>query len=84
MTILDVRTMAEYIGGHISKSINIPLQNISERLDEIRQLPKPLVICCASGMRSNKAVSFLKSQGIECENGGGWIETQEKYRSLEK
>ncbi|MBK9329200.1 MAG: rhodanese-like domain-containing protein [Sphingobacteriales bacterium] len=70
--IIDVRTPGEYMGGHVTGSINIPLQEIQQRVDEIKSLHKPVVLCCASGNRSGQAAAFLKSQGIDCENGGSW------------
>lgn len=78
-TIVDVRTPGEYMGGHVSGSINIPLQEIQSRLDEIKQLPQPIVLCCASGNRSGQATAFLQNCGIDCENGGSWIEVNTKY-----
>lgn len=73
-TIVDVRTPGEFMGGHVAGSINIPLQEIHVRLDEIKQLPQPLILCCASGNRSGQAAMFLKAQGIACENGGSWMD----------
>ena len=73
-TIVDVRTPGEFMGGHVAGSINIPLQEIQERIGEIKELPQPIILCCASGNRSGQATSFLKSQGIECSNGGSWLE----------
>ncbi len=78
-TIVDVRTPGEYMGGHVSGSINIPLQEIQTRLDEIKQLPQPIVLCCASGNRSGQATAFLQNCGVDCENGGSWIEVNAKY-----
>ena len=43
-TIVDVRTPAEFMGGHVAGSINIPLQEIVERLDELKKLKTPLVL----------------------------------------
>lgn len=71
-TIIDVRTPDEFSYGNVPGSINIPLQEIQQRLDEVKSLPQPIVLCCASGMRSAQATLFLKSIGIECENGGSW------------
>jgi len=34
---------------------------------------KPIVFCCASGMRSGSAASMLKREGIEAYNGGSWV-----------
>ena len=72
-TIVDVRTPAEFAGGHISGSINIPLQELSERLNELKGM-KHLVLCCASGNRSSQATRFLKQNGIDCENAGSWMD----------
>lgn len=81
-TIVDVRTPQEFIGGHVSGSINIPLQEIEQRIDEIEALPKPLVLCCASGARSGQAAAYLNNQGIDCKNGGGWMEVNNGYQTL--
>jgi rhodanese-related sulfurtransferase len=73
-TIIDVRTTSEFMGGNVEGSINIPLQEIQERMDELKILKKPLVLCCASGNRSGQATQFLSQQGIECCNGGSWLD----------
>lgn len=72
-TIVDVRSRGEFSGGHVAGSINIPLQEITGRIDELKGLEQPLVLCCASGNRSGQATSFLSQQGIECYNGGSWM-----------
>ncbi len=72
--IIDVRTPSEFQGGHVAGSRNIPLNEISASVDELKALNKPLVLCCASGMRSKKATSTLSSAGIECLNGGSWTQ----------
>jgi rhodanese-related sulfurtransferase len=73
-TILDVRTVEEFAGGHVAGSINIPLHEIPHRLAEIKKMNQPLVLCCASGNRSGQATAYLKSLGIECKNGGSWLD----------
>ena len=73
-TIIDVRTPAEFMGGHVAGSINIPLQEVQGRLQEIKAMEQPILLCCASGARSGSAASFLKSAGVDSENGGGWME----------
>ena len=73
-TVVDVRTQEEFVGGHVENSINIPLHEITGRIDELKALPKPLVLCCASGGRSGQAYWFLSQQGIECVNGGSWLD----------
>ncbi len=73
-TIIDVRSVGEFMGGNVVGSINIPLQDIQQRLAEIKAMQQPIILCCASGGRSGQATSFLKSNGIECENGGSWFD----------
>ena len=73
-TIVDVRTPAEFIGGNVAGSINIPLQEIQQRIDELKSLKHPLILCCASGNRSGQATHFLSQLGIECCNGGSWLD----------
>lgn len=70
--IIDVRTKGEYDLGAIPGSKNIPLQEINAKIKDIEKLNKPIITCCASGMRSGSATSILNSHGIECINGGGW------------
>jgi phage shock protein E len=71
--IVDVRTPAEYMGGHVTGSINIPLNEIPMRMEELRAM-KNIILCCASGGRSMNATMFLKQNGIECCNGGAWTD----------
>lgn len=82
-TIVDVRSYDEFLGGNVARSINIPLNEIPERIEELRKLKAPLVLCCASGMRSGQAQHFLSQQGIECYNGGSWL-TVNYYKSIGK
>jgi rhodanese-related sulfurtransferase len=73
-----VRTKAEYQGGHIRGSLNIPLQNLQGSLSKIKK-DRPVITCCASGMRSGSAKSILKSSGYsEVHNGGSWMSLQNK------
>ncbi|MFN7313325.1 MAG: rhodanese-like domain-containing protein [Bacteroidota bacterium] len=72
--IIDVRTPEEFMGGNVAGSINIPLHEIPHRLDEIKAMNQPIILCCASGNRSEQATMFLKSNGIACENGGSWLD----------
>jgi rhodanese-related sulfurtransferase len=72
-TVIDVRTPAEFMGGHVPGSVNIPLQEIPSRLEELKGM-KNIVLCCASGNRSGQAAAFLEQHGIECVNGGSWMD----------
>lgn len=71
--IIDVRTTLEFQGGHVAGSINIPVTEMPERIEEVKALNAPLILCCASGARSGMATQYLSQQGIECYNGGPWL-----------
>jgi len=75
-TVVDVRTPAEFRRGNISGAVNIPLQELETRLEEIKSLNSPLVLCCASGTRSAIAENMLSKAGIECYNAGSWMDLQ--------
>ena len=76
--IIDVRTPGEYSGGHIRGSVNIPLDKLAGQVSKIKK-DKPVITCCATGMRSASAKSFLKSRGYaEVHNGGGWMSLRNK------
>jgi phage shock protein E len=72
--VIDVRRPDEFSKGHAKGSINIPLQEMPERLDEIRKIKEPIVVVCGGGTRHVKAFELLKANGIETEKGGGWTD----------
>jgi phage shock protein E len=76
--IIDVRTTGEFASGHIKGSKNIPLDKIATKVSELKKLNKPIIACCRSGARSGQATSFLKQNGIDCINGGGWQSLENK------
>jgi rhodanese-related sulfurtransferase len=70
--IIDVRTSGEYAGGHLKNSVNIPLDSLGSQMNKLKK-DKPVITCCASGMRSGSAKSMLQSNGFnEVYNGGSW------------
>ena len=71
--ILDVRTEREWNKGHIKNAIHIPLNELNNRLAEVKLLNKPVIVCCESGVRSAKAAKFLNLNNIDATNGGGWV-----------
>lgn len=71
--IVDVRTRAEYSGGHVAGSVNIPLQELPEKINELMDT-ETLVFCCASGGRSGMATQMLAENGHKnVFNGGSWL-----------
>jgi phage shock protein E len=70
--LVDVRTPGEFSAGHIPGALNIPLDQLGGRADELRKDGKPVVVYCASGMRSAQAKRFLVGAGIvEVHDLGG-------------
>jgi phage shock protein E len=70
--IVDVRTKQEYAAGHVKNSLNIPLDTLLKRMKELPS-NKPIITCCASGMRSGTARSILLNNGFkEVYNAGSW------------
>lgn len=80
--IIDVRSNAEYISGHVIGSKNIPLQTIEHEIVKIKSWNKPIIVCCQSGMRSSQATTILKKNGIDCVNGGGWSSLNNKLAAI--
>ena len=79
--ILDVRTSGEFSSGHIKGSVNIPVEKLSHNLSKLKAKNKPIITCCASGMRSASAKGILKSNGFaEVYNGGAWQSLNHKIR----
>ncbi len=79
--ILDVRSKSEYAAGHIKGSINISVDTLNINLSKLKDKNKPIITCCASGMRSASAKSILGSNGYtQVYNGGAWSSLQSKIR----
>ena len=78
-TILDVRSKAEFAGGHIKGSVNISVDTLRSNLVKLKDKNKPIITCCASGMRSASAKSILAANGYtQVYNGGGWYNLESK------
>ena len=75
-TIVDVRSEMELSGGHVKGSLNIPLHELPSRMEEIKALKAPLILCCASGGRSGQAYMYLKQLGVDCHNAGSWADVK--------
>ncbi|MFT6827194.1 MAG: phage shock protein E [Roseivirga sp.] len=71
--IIDVRSEEEFLSGSAIGAINIPLNEIERRADEIAEMKGDIILCCASGNRSGMAQQFLAQKNIKTYNGGSWI-----------
>lgn len=70
VTLLDVRTKAEFNNGHIEGFLNIPVDNLREYITEIEP-EKPVYVMCQSGLRSYIAYRILSANGYDCYNLSG-------------
>jgi rhodanese-related sulfurtransferase len=78
--IIDVRTEAEFRNGHIKGALNIPLNKLSAHCSKLKK-DKPIITCCASGIRSASAKSMLQANGFsQVYNGGGWTTLQKNLK----
>lgn len=76
ITLIDVRTPAEFAGGHVPGAVNIPLDQIEARIGELPEAGDIHLICAAGG-RSAKATAMLAAKGRAAINVAGgtnaWI-----------
>ena len=70
VTRLDTRTPAEYSRGHVEGFINIPVDELRERISELDS-SKPVYVICQSGLRSYIATRILTGNGFDCYNFAG-------------
>lgn len=71
--LLDVRSRGEFASGHIDGSTNLPLDELVTRIGEVApDKSAPLLLCCASGVRSRMAAALLVRMGYgQVRDGGG-------------
>ncbi len=70
VTLLDTRTPAEYRRGHADGFVNLPLDDLRDRLGELDPA-KPVYVMCQSGLRSYLACRLLTQHGFACRNFAG-------------
>lgn len=71
--VVDVRSPAEFAGGHAAGSVNIPLHEIAVRAGELDR-DRWVIVCCASGTRSAMARLRLRRKGFaRVLNAGSWL-----------
>jgi NADPH-dependent 2,4-dienoyl-CoA reductase/sulfur reductase-like enzyme/rhodanese-related sulfurtransferase len=72
--LLDVRTIAEFEAGHIPTAINIPVDEIRDRMQEI-PTKRPIYIYCEAGLRGYLAQRILRQTGYEnvANLSGGYV-----------
>ncbi len=72
--VLDIRDEADFKRGHVINAVNMPLNQMEKRINEISKFKnKPVIAVCETGMRSQRASKVLKKHGFETLHnlGGG-------------
>lgn len=76
LPVIDVREPDEYVEGHVSGAVLIPLATVPDRLAEV-PTDGPVLVICKAGGRSRNAAEFLRTQGVDAINVAGgtmaWI-----------
>ncbi len=80
VTLLDTRTPMEYNRGHAEGFINIPVDELRERIDELDR-SKPVYIICQSGLRSYIASRILVGNGFNAYNFAGGFRFYDAVRN---
>lgn len=71
--IIDVRSPGEFAAGHAKGAVNMPLDALDSKVVSIKKYKKPIILCCASGMRSGRAMALLTSKGVaDLHDAGSW------------
>lgn len=79
--IIDVRTPMEYSAGAFPNAVNIPLDELPERLSELGDPNREIILYCASGARSGYAQRLLQQSGFtQVTNGGGLVHMMQRIR----
>jgi rhodanese-related sulfurtransferase len=76
LILLDVRTPAEFNSetGHLAHALLIPVQELEQRVDELRKFKSNLIIVyCRTGHRSTSATEILQRHGYNARNMEGGI-----------
>ena len=71
--LLDVRTRAEFAERHLPGSVNIPVEELKQRLGELAPTDRPLVVYCHTGVRAGFATSILRRAGYRHVHNLGTI-----------
>ncbi len=81
--VVDVRTNEEFVSGAYPGAVNIPLDEIQLRVEELGKKDRKIILYCASGVRSSYAMQMLKAYGFtSLENAGGLSKMMARVKEL--
>ncbi len=77
--VIDVRSKGEFDGGHLASAKHVPVETVAQKAKQIEKWAggkdKPIVVYCASGARSGRALRVLHAAGFtNVHNGGGYAQ----------
>ena len=79
-SVIDVRTTEEYRGGHFPGAVNIPLEKLPKNARRLGSKNAPIVLYCASGVRSRRAARLIRAMGYPRVFVGGTLARLEKLQ----
>ena len=68
--LLDVRDDDELKSDKLDEAIHIPLNQLKEGSERLKEMDKPVIVFCARGGRAAKAVEYLRLKNMDAINGG--------------
>ena len=74
--LVDVRTAGEFARGSVPGAVNVPVDELRERLDELGE--KNVVVICQVGQRGHVATRLLRDNGFNAKNLSGGYQTWHK------
>jgi len=85
--VIDIRDPAEYAQGHVPNARHIPAGELARRSSELEKWKnQPLILCCATGARSNAALETLRKAGFDklYNLRGGMMEWQKAGQPISR
>lgn len=71
--VVDVRSPHEYDNGRVPNSLNIPIERIAANIERLKEMNVPIVFCCSTDNRSQKAKAIMKASGLkDVYDAGSW------------
>ena len=77
--VVDVRTPSEFADWHYPGAINIPVQVLDQKRDQLGDKRRAIIVYCRSGNRSSKAKEILTARGFTNVKNGGGVKDMQKF-----
>lgn len=71
VVIIDLRDEKEFAKEHIENAINIPYHQIPDKIEEIKKMSRPLILCCGNQKDCRTAHVYLAQHGLQNTYAGG-------------